>query len=114
MARTAFTLRIDAEERAALKILSKIERRPINQLLNEAIKTYLSRKSRKERSLESDLQRLEAYRKKDPKFRRAIAKFVEAEVTVTDPLEGEPFEEPDNAPQLTGPIQSKVREVLGA
>jgi len=112
MARTAFTLRIDPEERAALKILSKLERRPINQLLNDAIKSYLSRKGRKERSLETDLRRLDAYRKKDPKFRRAITKFAEAEATVKDPLEGQPFEEtPDNA---TGPLQSKVREVLGA
>jgi predicted transcriptional regulator len=114
MARTAFTLRIDAEERAALKILSKLERRPINQLLNEAIKNYLSRKGRRERSLETDLRRLDAYRKKDPKFRRAITKFVEAEATVKDPLEGQPFEESEDTKPSTGPIQSKVREVLGA
>jgi len=114
MARTAFTLRIDPEERAALKILSKLERRPINQLLNEAIKSYLSRKGRKERSLETDLRRLDAYRKKDSKFRRAIAKFAEAEATLKDPLEGQPFEETDTTAESTGPIQSKVREVLGA
>ena len=112
MARTAFTLRIDAEERAALKILSKLERRPINQLLNEAIKSYLRRKGRNERSLETDLRRLDAYRKKDPKFWRAITKFVEAEATVKDPLEGQPFEETSENP--SGPVQSKVREVLGA
>ena len=114
MARTAFTLRIDPEERAALKILSKLERRPINQLLNEAIKSYLSRKGRKERSLETDLRRLDAYRKKDPKFRRAISKFVQGEATVKDPIEGQPFEESDNPKESTGPVQSKVREVLGA
>lgn len=113
MARTAFTLRIDPEERAALKILSKLERRPINQLLNEAIKSYLSRKSRNERSLEADLRRLEAYRKKDPKFRRAISKLVEAEATVKDPLEGQPFEEAENPEESTGSVQSRVREVLG-
>ena len=114
MARTAFTLRIDPEERAALKILSKLERRPINQLLNEAIKSYLSRKGRKERSLETDLRRLDAYRKKDPKFRRAISKLVDAEATVKDPVEGQPFQESDNPKESTGPVQSKVREVLGA
>ena len=114
MPRTAFTLRIDAEERAALNILSKVERRPINQLLNEAIKSYLSRKGRNERSLENDLRRLEAYRRKDPKFRRAIDKIVEAEATVKDPLEGQPFEETGNPEESAGPVQSKVREVLGA
>jgi predicted transcriptional regulator len=55
MARTAFTLRIDAKERVALVSLSRVEGRPINQLLNEAIKSYLSRGGRKERSLEADL-----------------------------------------------------------
>ena len=40
MARIPFTLRIEAEERAALENLSKIEGRPVNQLLNEAIKSF--------------------------------------------------------------------------
>jgi hypothetical protein len=126
MARTAFTLRIETAERNALKSLSKVEGRPINQLLNEAIKAYLGQKGRKERALHDDMKRLEAYRKKDPKFRRAIAKFVEAEATTPDPLEGEPFEETEealtssrtstgtSARKSTGPVQSKVREVLGA
>jgi hypothetical protein len=72
------------------------------------------------------MKRLEAYRKKDPKFRRAIAKFVEAEATTPDPLEGEPFEETEESlksngtstgtstRKSTGPVQTKVREVLGA
>jgi hypothetical protein len=41
MAQVAFTLRMDDEERAALEALSKIEGRPVNQLLNEAIKSFL-------------------------------------------------------------------------
>ncbi len=126
MARTAFTLRIETAERNALKSLSKVEGRPINQLLNEAIKAYLGQKGRKERALHDDMKRLEAYRKKDPKFGRAIAAFVEAEVATPDPLEGEPFEETEEAlkssgtstgtstAKSTGPVQSKVREVLGA
>jgi len=115
MARAAVTLRIDAEERSALKSLSKIEGRSINQLLIEAIKLYLSRTGRRERSLQADLDRLEAYRKKDPKFRRAIDAFVKAEATLKDPLEGVPFEEPEgNAYKPIGPVQSRVREVLGA
>jgi hypothetical protein len=118
MARTAFTLRIETAERNALKSLSKVEGRPINQLLNEAIKAYLGQKGRKERALRDDMKRLEAYRKKDPKFRRAIAALVEAEATTPDPLEGESFEETTepltSTAKSTGPIQSKVREVLGA
>ena len=75
MPRAAFTLRIDLEERKALKSLSKIEGRPINQLLIEAIRIYLNQKGRREQSLEADLNSLKAYRKKDPGYRRAIASF---------------------------------------
>lgn len=114
MARTALTLRIDASERNALKSLSKIEGRPVNQLLIEAIKAYLGRKGQRERTLAADMRRLEAYRRKDPKFGRAVAAFVEAEATLKDPLEGVPFEEPEESHGMTGPLQSKVREALDA
>jgi hypothetical protein len=116
MARTAFTLRIDAKERVALVSLSRVEGRPINQLLNEAIKSYLSRRGRKERSLEANLADLRAYRKQDPGFQRAIAAFVEAEASLEDPLEGEPIEGQfvDGQLKPAGPVQSKIRELLGA
>jgi len=111
MARIPFTLRIDSEERVALESLSKIEGRPINQLLNEAIKSYLTRRGRKERSLETQLEALRAYRTRDPSFRSAIASFVEAESSLEDPLEGEAIE---GQLDPTGPVQSKVRDLLGA
>lgn len=116
MARIPFTLRIDARERAALQNLSRIEGRPINQLLNEAIKVYLSRRGDKERELEATLAELRTYRKQDPGFQKAIAAFVEAEATLDDPLEGEPIEGQFVKGQLkpAGPVQSKIREILGA
>jgi predicted transcriptional regulator len=111
MARIAFTLRIDPEDRSALENLSKIEGRPINQLLNEAIKSYLSRKGRRERSLEANLAGLRAYRKRDPGFQRGIAAFVAAEASIEDPLEGEFIK---GSIEPSGPSQRKIREVLGA
>ena len=113
MARIAFTLRIDPEERTALENLSKIEGRPVNQLLNEAIKGYLRRRGRKERGLENNLAALRAYRKRDPVFRKAIDAFVEAEASLEDPLEGEPFEAQSGKAKPAGPVQSKIREMLG-
>lgn len=111
MARIPFTLRLETEERNALEDLSRIEGRPVNQLVNEAIGIYLRRRSPKEQALEGTLSRLRAYRKKDPGFKRAISQFVEAEVQLEDPLEGEWTE----ARQTNrGPVQSKVRELLGA
>jgi predicted transcriptional regulator len=114
MSRTAFTLRIDAEERVALENLSRIEGRPMNQLLNEAIKGYLRQRGRKERSLEAHLASLRAYRKKDPGFRKAVGEFVEAEATLDDPLEGEILEVQPNEARAAGPVQSKIRDILGA
>jgi hypothetical protein len=86
MARTALTLRIGAPERDALR------RRPINQLLIEAIGTYLRQKGRRERTLEANLKTLREYRRKDPWFKRAIAAFVAGEASQKDPLEGEAVE----------------------
>src|ERR1700675_1540597 len=93
MARIPFTLRIDSKERAALDHLSKVERRPINQLLNEAIKLYLSQPRRREKGLQATLEKLQEYRKRDPGFKRAIAAVADAEAKlINHPPEGEPEE----------------------
>lgn len=115
MARTALTLRIDAPERDALRSLSKIEGRPINQLLIEAIRNYLGQMGRRERTLEGNLKTLREYRRKDPRFRRAIAGFVEAEASQKDSLEGDPVE--SDSEHSTPPmceLQSKLREIVGS
>ena len=116
MARIPFTLRIDAEVRTALEHLSELEGRPINQLLNEAIKIYLGRQSPKEASLEASLSALQKYRKRDPGFERAIDAFVDAEARHEDPLEGKPVEGQFVAGQFqpAGPVQGKIRELLRA
>ena len=116
MSRVPFTLRIDAKERAALESLSQIEGRPVNQLLNEAIKGFLSRRGPKELGLEATLARLRAYRESDPEIQNAKARFVEAEATLDDPIEGESFQGQliDGRPIPAGPVQSRIRELLGA
>jgi hypothetical protein len=116
MARVPFTLRIDEKERAALEDLSKIEGRPVNQLLNEAIKSFLIRRGPRERGLEANLARLRAYRKRDPKFHHALAAFVESEASLEDPVEGEPVEGKlvNGQIKTAGPAQSRIRELLGA
>jgi hypothetical protein len=111
MARIPFTLRIDPEERAALEDLSKIEGRPVNQLLNEAIKSFLTRRGPRERSLEANLARLRAYRESDPEFQRAVAAFVESEASLDDPVEGQIL---NSEIESIGPAQSRIRDLLGA
>jgi hypothetical protein len=114
MARIPFTLRIDPEERAALENMSKIEKRPVNQLVNEAIKLYLGRPSRHEKGLEATLESLREYRKRDPKFERAVAEFIDAEASGHDPLDGEVLEGElvDGVFHAIGPTQTKIRERL--
>jgi hypothetical protein len=116
MPRIPFTLRIDPEERVALENLSKIEGRPVNQLLNEAIKLYLLRRGPKERALGAHLASLRAYRNKDPGYGRAIDAFVNAEASIEDPLEGDLVEGQfiDGKFEPAGPAQSKIRDLLGA
>src|ERR1700677_1139755 len=116
MPRIPFTLRIDQEERTALEHLSELEGRPINQLLNEAIKSYLSQQSPKEASLEANLSALRKYRKRDLGFKHAVAAFVDAEAGFEDPLEGKPVEGQFVGGQFqpAGPVQSKIRELLRA
>ena len=116
MARIPFTLRIDQEERTALEHLSEVEGRPVNQLLNEAIKIYLSQHGSKEASLEANLSALQKYRKRDPGFEGAIAAFVDAEAGIEDPLEGKPVDGQfvEGQFQPAGPVQSKIRELLRA
>jgi predicted DNA-binding protein len=116
MAKNAFTLRMGTEERNALKSLSKIVKRPINQLIVEAIQSYIHQRGQEEQKLEAHLANLKAYRKKDPGFARAIAAFSEAEVSLEDPLEGEPFKEETAAEPLKPgkSTEAKVREILGS
>jgi len=116
MPRIPFTLRIDQEERTALEHLSELEGRPINQLLNEAIKVYLGQQSPKEASLEANLSALRNYRKRDPGYRHAIDNFVDAEASLDDPFEGKPIEGQFVGGQFhpAGPVQSKIRELLRA
>jgi predicted DNA-binding protein len=115
MSQIALTLKIDAEEGAALKNLSRVEGRPVSQLVNEAIKSYLSSRDQ-EPSLEANLAALREYRKQDPGFERAFDAFTEAEATLDDPLEGEPAigDFIDGQFEPEGPVQSKIRELLGA
>ncbi len=90
MERVATTFRIDPVVKTGLSKLSKLTRKSLNQLANEAIKEFVARRTLEvEDELEATLEDLRAYRKSDPDFEHAIAEVVEAEMTVKhDPAEG--------------------------
>jgi hypothetical protein len=102
----SFTLRLDPQVQTALSELSKLMRRPVNKLVNEAIRDYLDRRGREaEGELEGTLERLRAYRKTDPQLRRSLDEFAEAEAAVVeDPAEG--------TVARSEPIRSEIQDLL--
>lgn len=92
MNRKVTTVRIEPALMTALTTLSKTLRRPMNQLINDAVRDLLDRRGRAaEAELEATLAALRAYRAQDPNYDQAIAALVRAEVDNEDPLEGETF-----------------------
>ena len=125
MTRKASTFRIDPLVQFALENLSRVLKRPMNQLVNEALQYYVDRRSREaERDLEATLASLRAYRRRDPRFKDAIAAVVDAEATLgkEDPAEGEVVigklvngqlvEEPTI--EGVSPLQTEIRRLLDA
>lgn len=90
-----------------LEKLSTILNKPLNKLVNEAVREYVTRRiSETEIELASTLDGLRAYRKSDPDFDRSIAEFISAEMSnAHDPAEGRVVSE-------VGPVQEKVRKLL--
>jgi hypothetical protein len=120
MAAKASTFRIEPTVQAGLENLSRLLKRPMNQLVNEAVKDFVRRRNREvEQSLESTLASLRAYRERDPDFERAFRAVAkdEARYAKEDPAEGEVIvgklingrlvEEP-----ASGPVQTEIRQLL--
>ncbi len=109
-ARKRTTVRIDAGVKDGLEKLSKLLHKPQNLLINEALEEFvLKRTIEVEGELESTLDDLRAYRKRDPNFEHAIKAFVEAEASMEhDPAEGRIFSETEE----TSTTETVVRKVL--
>ena len=92
MPRRATTYRIDPAVDALLVTLSEVLGRTRNQLVNEAVRDFVERRSNEaEADLEATLARLRAFRARDPNFQSAIEGWVDAEASLqTDPAEGVP------------------------
>ncbi len=104
------THRLETKLEAALDHLSEITRRTKNSLINEAVRNLVEKRGLElENELEQTLEKLRAYRQKDPDFEEAIDAFARAEVAGAgeDPLEGV-----ISGPQ--GAVQSEIRELFHA
>jgi predicted transcriptional regulator len=107
MTRKATTFRIDPTVQAGLLTLSRVLGRPLNQLVNEAVRDFVAKRSQEvETDLEATLESLRAYRKSDPGFERAIADYVDAEASLKeDPTEGKRAGD-------RGPAEMRMHELL--
>jgi predicted DNA-binding protein len=91
MTRKATTVRIEPTLQQGLETLSKVLKRPMNQLVNEALNDYVARRSLEvEQDLSATVKKLRAYRRRDPNFDNAIAAAAKAEAKHghDDPVEG--------------------------
>ena len=95
MARKASIFRLDPDTQAALVNLGQLLGRPMNKLVNEAVRDYLLKTSQKERELEGTLASLRAYRERDLQVREASAPYVTSSV----------------GPETTGAAREFVRRV---
>lgn len=111
------TLRIDDDLQEGLIDLSEMLNRPVDRLLNEAVKEYMARvEGELKGDLSKALEDLRSLRKIDAGFRRAQRAFVEAEVSSSvDPAEarvlGNPAHEPASRSAI-GPAQKKIINLL--
>lgn len=107
MTRRATTFRIDEVAQEGLSMLSKLSGRSSNQLVNEAIKEFVAKRSLEiESDLQATLADLRAYRKGDPNFDAAIARTAEIETSVLDdPAEGKVVTK-------ARPLKARLRSLL--
>ena len=106
--RKASTYRLDPLLQKELAFLGKITKTSGNRMVNNAVAEYLRVLAADvEADLEETLRRVKEYRKADPNFESAIARFAKAEAGLAgeDPVEGK------TAP-AAGPAQILVRELI--
>jgi hypothetical protein len=106
---TATTFRLDPPLQEGLVLLQAVLKKPLNRLVNEAVQGFIERRTGEiEADLQQVLARVQAYRRSDPRFEKAIAQFAAAEASLAsdDPAEGRRLE------ARTGPAQTLVQDLL--
>jgi hypothetical protein len=107
----ASTYRLREDVQAGLELISQLQHRPKNKLVNEAVAEYISRHAvQTELLLQETLRNLRSYQQSDPDFSQAIEGFVEAEAQMgpqQDTVEGK------QTPSA-GPIAESIRNLINA
>ncbi|MCF3650057.1 CopG family ribbon-helix-helix protein [Synoicihabitans lomoniglobus] len=107
----ATTFRLKPDVQAGLDLVSQLQHRPKNKLVNEAVAEYVTRHAlQTDEALQDILRSLGAYRQSDPDFEHAIDAAVAAEASRRsheDPAEGQP------TPSLS-PVTAGLRQLIDA
>lgn len=104
----ATTFRLDPPLQEGLVLLQAVLKKPLNRLVNEAVQGFIERRTGEvEADLQQVLARVQAYRRSDPRFEKAIAHFAatEAGLAYNDPAEG-------RVQVRTGSAQAMVQDIL--
>lgn len=111
MTRKATTIRLDPGVQAGLEKLSRLTRRPQNQLVNEAVEQLISRAAKGIiGDWQSTLSRLKAYRLRDPSGELSMTQAMDAEAALEfDPAEGVRAAQTS----ASGPISEHILKQLG-
>ena len=118
MPHKATTVRLRPNLQQGLETLSQVLKRPMNQLINEALDDYVTRRSQEvEHDLNQTLTALRAYRRRDPAFHSAIAAAAKAEAEYghSDPLDGEVVLGELVGGRVaveTGPVAAEIHQLL--
>src|SRR6266702_6998683 len=112
MPRKASIFRLDPGAQSALAHLIKVLGRPMNKLVNEAVRDYLLKTSQAEREVEATLASLRAYRERDLQVAEPRAAYgsAGAEVGEDEPIQGKIARGPPDAKTL-GAAREFVRQV---
>jgi hypothetical protein len=104
----ATTFRLRPALQVGLEELRRVQKKPLNRLINEAVQALIEKRlAEVEANHQLTIERLKAYRQKDPGFELAIAQFVDAEASLgrEDTVEGK-------SPPTAGPAQTMIHELL--
>jgi predicted transcriptional regulator len=122
MTRKATTIRLAPPTQKALEHISQALKRPMNQIVNEAVRDYINRRSVElEQDLAATIDELRTNRKSNQAQQDAIAAWIDAEALYgsDDPAEGQVvigrLEHGQLIPETRADtVQSKVRQLLDA
>ncbi|MBA2722876.1 MAG: hypothetical protein H0U56_08255 [Methylibium sp.] len=111
MTRKATTFRLDPPVQAGLAMLAEVQGRPQNQLVNEAVRELVAKRTREVMvDLGATLERLRAFQASDPTGEASMEAAMRAEAAVEhDPAQGVRVK----GGLAVGPASARMLDVLG-